>query len=82
MVRIEIMPWCKGCPICYEVCPAPTNVFELEDGKPVVAHPEFCFACGLCSDLCPVKAIVLTDHKEPFRLPFSESLKALAKKVI
>ena len=82
MVDVKIMDWCKGCPVCYQTCPAPVNVFELENGRPKVAHPEYCFACGLCAELCPAKAIVLEGFEMPYRLPFSESMKSLAKRII
>ncbi|ALU11543.1 ferredoxin [Ignicoccus islandicus DSM 13165] len=82
MVKIEIAPWCKGCPVCYNVCPAPVNVFELVDGVPKVARPEYCFACGLCAELCPAKAIILEDYEKPYHLPFGERVKSLVKKMI
>ncbi len=81
-IKVEIMPWCKGCPVCYNVCPAPKNVFELVDGKPKVVRPEYCFGCGLCEELCPAKAVKVTGYREPHRLPFNTTITSLAQKVI
>ena len=54
--------WCKGCYICFEVCPK--KVFEkaaevAEKGfRPVVvAHPEQCSGCRQCELLCPDLAL-------------------------
>ena len=54
--------WCKGCRICYDVCPR--GVFELEtavdkDGyrKVRIARPERCSGCMLCAYLCPDLAL-------------------------
>jgi NAD-dependent dihydropyrimidine dehydrogenase PreA subunit len=58
---------CDGCaktgkPRCIEFCP--NGVFELKDGKAVVAHPEKCGVgcstghCTACAPLCHKRAIV------------------------
>ncbi len=46
---------CKGAGTCAEVCP--TNVFEIKDGKAVVARPEDCIECRACEASCPHAAI-------------------------
>ena len=48
---------CIGCGACVSVCPQ--NVFELKDGKSVVARPENCVECNACVENCPVGAIKL-----------------------
>jgi len=54
--------WCKGCRICFNVCPR--GVFEVEetadrDGyqKVRVAREESCTGCMLCEFLCPDMAL-------------------------
>jgi len=53
--------WCKGCGICFNVCPR--KVFEVEgmdkDGyrKIRVVRAEDCSGCMLCAFLCPDMAL-------------------------
>lgn len=54
--------WCKGCEICVEYCPK--KVFEMKDGKAVVARPEDCILCGLCQLRCPDFAIELEERED------------------
>jgi len=46
---------CKGAGACAEVCPA--NVFDIVDGKAVVARPQDCTECRACEAACPNGAI-------------------------
>jgi 2-oxoglutarate ferredoxin oxidoreductase subunit delta len=57
--------WCKGCGICYELCP--TGVLSADrGGRPIVEKPEACIACYLCEMLCPDMAItVYKERKKP-----------------
>jgi NAD-dependent dihydropyrimidine dehydrogenase PreA subunit len=80
--EVVIEEWCKGCPVCVNVCPAPNNVFKIIDGKPKVVKPELCFGCGLCSELCPVKAIEIKELVKPHRLPFNEYIRSLAIRMV
>ncbi|MFQ6050802.1 MAG: ferredoxin family protein [Candidatus Hydrothermarchaeota archaeon] len=48
---------CDGCGTCVDECP--TEVFELEEGKSIVARPEDCTECEICVDECPQGAITL-----------------------
>jgi NAD-dependent dihydropyrimidine dehydrogenase PreA subunit len=80
--EVEIKEWCKGCPVCVEVCPAPGNVFEIVDGRPKVVRSELCYGCGLCSELCPAKAIEIKGLVKPYKLPFNEHVKSLVQKMI
>ncbi|MFQ6050975.1 MAG: ferredoxin family protein [Candidatus Hydrothermarchaeota archaeon] len=50
---------CDGDGICVDVCP--TEVFELEEGKSIVARPEECIECEVCVDECPQGAITLEE---------------------
>lgn len=54
--------WCKGCAICVEFCPK--KVFEMKDGKAVVARPADCVLCGLCQLRCPDFAIELEEKED------------------
>ncbi len=58
---------CDGCaktgkPRCMAFCPK--GVFDFEDGKAIVAHPDRCggsgtpFHCSACAPLCSKRAIV------------------------
>ncbi|UXD21367.1 ferredoxin [Ignicoccus pacificus DSM 13166] len=80
--KVVIREWCKGCPICVDVCPAPGNVFEIVDGKPKVARTELCFGCGLCAELCPAKAIEIEGLIKPHRLPFNEYIRSLVARMV
>ena len=48
---------CSGCLSCVNFCPH--EVFEVKDGKPVVAHPENCveFCRGCQKGACDYEAI-------------------------
>lgn len=48
---------CQGCGSCVEACPV--NVWEMEDGKAVLARPDDCVECGACVDACPGNCISL-----------------------
>jgi len=47
---------CTGCLTCVDFCPH--EVYGIEDGKPVVEHPEHCVEfCEGCSKICPTGSI-------------------------
>ena len=46
---------CMGAAACAEVCPV--NVFDMVDGKAVVARPDDCTECRACEAACPNNAI-------------------------
>ena len=46
---------CTGVGKCAEVCPM--NVFDIVDGKAVVARPNDCIECHACENACPNSAI-------------------------
>jgi len=49
--RLKIMtPFCKGCGVCLEACPAQT--LDLVEGKAQV-DAERCVLCGYCGAACP-----------------------------
>ena len=57
---------CKGCDICYTICPV--NVFKKSDKInkkgyfiPNPVNDDKCIKCGLCVVMCPEFAIYLDD---------------------
>ena len=46
---------CIGCGRCLEVCPQ--LVFQLQDGKAVLADRDRCMECGACAGNCPAGAL-------------------------
>ncbi len=54
---------CSGCLSCVNFCPH--EVFEVKDGKPVVAHPENCveFCRGCQKGACDYEAISYPDDE-------------------
>ncbi len=50
---------CKQCGECIDVCP--TDVFEVEEEKTVVANPADCIGCESCISVCPEEAITLDE---------------------
>ena len=50
---------CVGCEECVDVCPV--EVFEMEDGKSVVANGEECLGCESCVEVCEEAAIVVEE---------------------
>ena len=61
--KLTIYPnWCKGCGICWELCPR--NTLDMaKDGKVYIKAPETCTACMICELNCPDYAIVVTGSK-------------------
>ena len=50
---------CVGCEECVDVCPV--EVFEMEDGKSIVANGEECLGCESCVEVCEEAAIVVEE---------------------
>jgi len=50
---------CVGCEECVDICPV--DVFEMKDGKSVVANGEDCEECESCIEVCEENAIELVD---------------------
>ena len=50
---------CSGCEECLEACT--TVVFEMRDGKAVVAREEDCIGCENCVEVCKECAIRVED---------------------
>jgi NAD-dependent dihydropyrimidine dehydrogenase PreA subunit len=51
---------CNACGTCIDVCPM--DVFEKENNKVVVKHPEKCIGCRACEVQCPQGAIKIVDE--------------------
>jgi NAD-dependent dihydropyrimidine dehydrogenase PreA subunit len=51
---------CEGCEECVDVCPV--EVFEMEDGKSVVANEDECLGCESCLEVCEHDAISVTEN--------------------
>ncbi len=61
--KLVVYPkWCKGCSICWELCPTDT-LARAKDGKVYIAAPEKCTACRICELHCPDFAIVVVAKK-------------------
>lgn len=53
---------CIGCETCFAYCPH--GVYEMKDGKAVVAHPHECvILCHNCEAMCPAAAIAFPPQK-------------------
>ena len=50
---------CVGCEECVDVCP--TEVFEMENEKSVVAEPDECLGCESCVEVCEEGAITVEE---------------------
>ena len=48
-----------GCGTCADVCPS--EVFDIEDDKSIVARPDDCTECESCVDECPEEAITMEE---------------------
>ena len=46
---------CAGCGDCLQVCPH--AVFEMKDGKAVIARRDSCMECGACALNCAFAAL-------------------------
>lgn len=73
---------CISCGLCVQDCLF--SLLQLEEGCPVLAHPEQCIGCLHCFAVCPQGAITMDSHIpadspaiEP--LPDSASMVALAR---
>lgn len=50
---------CVGCEECVDVCP--TEVFEMENEKSVVAEADECLGCESCVEVCEEGAITVEE---------------------
>lgn len=48
---------CSGCGMCLSVCPQ--AVFDLYDGKALIADRDACMECGACAQNCPTEAVTV-----------------------
>ncbi len=74
---------CDGCasfekPLCVQFCP--NRVFEIRDGKAVVAQPHKCVSgCSACEPVCHKKAISFPRRMTTFSPAESENKGLLRK---
>ena len=60
MFNVNIDPdSCLGDEECLEVCPV--DVYEMRNGKAVVANGDECLGCGSCVDVCEGEAITIIE---------------------
>ena len=50
---------CQGDEECVNACSA--EVYDFEDGKPVIARAEDCLGCETCVEVCPTGAITVEE---------------------
>lgn len=50
---------CTGCEECVDVCP--TEVFQMQDGKSIVAEGDECLGCESCVEVCEADAITVEE---------------------
>ena len=76
---------CDGCkkleaPRCIQFCP--NEVFEIREGKVVVAHPYKCvYGCTACEPVCPKKAISFP-KRETASIGVKSRDKGLLRKIV
>jgi len=54
---------CKGCGICYSLCPKKAITGDIR-GKVVLSAPDLCSRCGICESHCPDYAIFVRREKK------------------
>ena len=76
---------CDGCedreaPRCIQFCP--NDVFEIRDGKAIVARPYNCvYGCTACEPVCPRKAITFPQRQTMTAVTSTVKDKGLLHKV-
>jgi NAD-dependent dihydropyrimidine dehydrogenase PreA subunit len=50
---------CEGCEECVTNCPV--SVFEMQEGKAVVAQVDLCEGCETCVSVCSSGAVALSE---------------------
>lgn len=50
---------CEGCEECANNCPV--SVFQMTDGKAVVAQGDLCEGCETCTSVCSSGAVTLSE---------------------
>ncbi|MEY4511940.1 MAG: hypothetical protein RLZZ450_4062 [Pseudomonadota bacterium] len=62
MIELVVQDRCSGCGACVAACP--TNVFEVADGRPVIARQADCQTCFLCELYCTTDALYVAPNAE------------------
>jgi NAD-dependent dihydropyrimidine dehydrogenase PreA subunit len=62
VIELIVRERCTSCGNCVKVCP--TNVFDLVDGKPVIARQLDCQTCFMCELYCRADALFVATNAE------------------
>jgi NAD-dependent dihydropyrimidine dehydrogenase PreA subunit len=62
MIELVVKARCTECGLCVKVCP--TNVFDLVEGRPVIARQEDCQTCFMCELYCTADALYVAPNAE------------------
>jgi len=67
---------CNGCEECLEACT--TGVFEMRNGKSVIARADECIGCESCIEVCEQNAVTVAETG----VEMSETCRALLRDIL
>jgi NAD-dependent dihydropyrimidine dehydrogenase PreA subunit len=62
MIELVVKDRCTACGQCVKVCP--TNVFDISEGRPVIARQDDCQTCFMCELYCAADALYVAPDAE------------------